>query len=154
MRNKVQNWMKDAHWKIARDLASKNDHIMISRFKVSDMVKKLSRKISSDNVRKMLNWGHFIFRQRLKHKSEEFNCQVHEVSEHYTSKTCGRCGNIHWNLGSSKNFKCPYCNFELDRDWNGARNVFLMNVERSIGLVSKKNPSSEGGSCNLQTTSS
>lgn len=154
MRNKVQNWMKDAHWKIARDLSSKNDHIMISRFKVSDMVKKLSRKINSDNVRKMLNWGHFIFRQRLKHKSEEFNCRVHEVSEHYTSKTCGRCGNIHWNLGSNKNFKCPYCNFELDRDWNGARNIFLMNVEKSIGLVSKKNPSLEGGSCNLQTTSS
>lgn len=32
MRNKVQNWMKEAHWKIARDLTLNNDHIMISRY--------------------------------------------------------------------------------------------------------------------------
>src|SRR5689334_6141631 len=48
------------------------------------MVKRLSRKINSENVRKMLNWSHFLFRQRLKHKAEEVDCRVYEVSEHYT----------------------------------------------------------------------
>jgi hypothetical protein len=30
----------------------------------------------------MLNWSHFLFRQRLKHKAEELDCRVYEVSEH------------------------------------------------------------------------
>ena len=88
-----------------------------------------------------------------KRKKKKVSHQISPWWDHRKQELSGWL-NIHWNLGSSKNFKCPYCNFELDRDWNGARNIFLMNVERSIGLVSKKNPSSEGGSCNLQTTSS
>ena len=42
-----------------------------------------------------------------------------------TSKTCGNC--FEWNeeLTLNKNdrlFRCPQCNFVIDRDWNGARN--------------------------------
>lgn len=136
MRNKIANKMKDVHWKMANDLTSNYDHIMISRFKVSDMVKRLSRKINSQTVRKMLSWRHFQFRQRLKSKAEEKGCRIYEVSEHYTSKTCGKCGKIHWKLGSNKTFKCPFCQFEIDRDWNGARNIFIMNVEKTVGTVS------------------
>jgi putative transposase len=100
------------------------------------MVKHIDRKIGSITVRKMMSWSHFLFRQRLKHKAEEYRCTVHEVSEHYTSKGCGRCGKIYWNLGGSKIFHCPFCHFELPRDWNGARNIFLMNIEKYVGVVS------------------
>jgi hypothetical protein len=31
MRNKIQNWVQDAHWKIANDLTTNNKHIMISK---------------------------------------------------------------------------------------------------------------------------
>jgi len=101
----------------------------------ADKLQKCKRKISSENVRKMLHWSHFLFRQRLKSKAEEWGCQVHEVSEHYTSMNCGRCGRLNRKLGKSKHFKCPYCFFELDRDQNGARNIFLMNVERYVGKI-------------------
>jgi transposase len=47
----------------------------------------------------MLNWNLFEFRQKLRHKALEFGAVVHEVSEHYTSKTCGKCGRIHCALG-------------------------------------------------------
>ena len=33
MNNKIQNWMRDVHWKMSRDLTQNNDHILISRFK-------------------------------------------------------------------------------------------------------------------------
>jgi hypothetical protein len=52
----------------------------------------------------MLNWSHFTFRQKLKHKAKEFGVVVHEVSEHYSSKGCGQCGMIHCNLKGSKTF--------------------------------------------------
>jgi transposase len=47
------------------------------------------------------------------------------VDEAYTSKTCGRCGSLHDGLGKSKVFKCPSCDFTLDRDVNGARNILI-----------------------------
>jgi putative transposase len=71
----------------------------------------------------------------LKQKAEESGCHVHEVPEHYTSKTCGKCGRLHWNLGKSEVFKCPFCGWTMDRDFNGARNIFIMNIETSIGHV-------------------
>ena len=83
----------------------------------------------------MLNWSHFEFRKKLKIKAEEFNCFIHEVSEHYTSKTCDNCGSIDWKLGGKKQFKCSKCKFSIDRDFNGARNIFLMNAKGHINPI-------------------
>ena len=69
------------------------------------------------------------------HKGALLGCRVHEVSEHYTSKTCGQCGQIHWALGGSKVFKCPHCSWKTDRDFNGARNIFIKSIGQFIGTV-------------------
>jgi putative transposase len=131
---KIKNLRRDMHWKISRDIVQEHKHIMISRFRVSDMVNRISRKIQSETVRKMLQWSHFEFRQRLKHKAEEFGAIIHEVGEHYSSKGCGQCGRIHWKLGGAKTFHCPYCHFKIDRDFNGARNILLMNMKPHLVL--------------------
>lgn len=47
------------------------------------------------------------------------------VDESYTSKTCGRCGNLNNKLGGNKIYKCTNCNLVIDRDINGARNILL-----------------------------
>ncbi len=122
------------HWKISRDIDLKHKHITISRFQVSNMMKRISRKIRSETVRKMLQWRHFEFRQRLKHKAEEFGSIVHEVGEHYSCKGCGNCGKIHWKLGGAKTFICPSCHFKIDRDFNKARSILLMNMEAHLIL--------------------
>lgn len=53
------------------------------------------------------------------------DCRVIEVSEAYTSMSCGACGMKNRELFGSKTFVCPYCAFECDRDVNGARNILL-----------------------------
>ena len=50
---------------------------------------------------------------------------VIDVTEEYTSKTCGRCGFLHNKIGSRRNFVCPKCKVCINRDVNGARNVLL-----------------------------
>jgi putative transposase len=130
---RIEGLKESFHKSLVVDLCKEYDHILISRFQVSGMVKRHERKINSVTVRKMLNWSHFSFRKRLIQHSEKVNVRVHEVSEHYTSKTCGRCGIINWDLKGEKIFKCPKCNFETDRDFNASRNIFLMNVESFIG---------------------
>jgi putative transposase len=125
---KIKNLKKDIHWKISKDIVQHYKHVFIPRFRVSGMIEKRNRNIGSETVRKLLNWNHFEFRRRLKHKAEEFRMVVHEVGEHYSSKGCGQCGRIHWKLGSSKWFHCPHCHFKIDRDFNGARNILIMNL--------------------------
>src|SRR5688500_7815520 len=102
--------MYAAHWNICNDLCSQYDEILIPRyilfkfwmvnlyfffrFRVSDMIRRDHRNIGSDTVRKMMLWSHYAFKQKLKHKGEQLGCKVHEVSEHYTSKSCGKCGKL------------------------------------------------------------
>ena len=45
--------------------------------------------------------------------------------EEYTSQTCGRCGQLNKELGKEKQFRCPGCGLNTDRDFNGSRNVLL-----------------------------
>lgn len=89
---KIENLKTDFHWQLAHQLCRSYEHIMIPIFRVSQMVNRFKRKIRSETVRQMLHWSHFAFRQRLHHKGEEWQTKVHEVSEHYTSKSCGNCG--------------------------------------------------------------
>src|SRR4029079_3692938 len=90
---------------------------------------------NAETTRKLLNWSHFKFRQRLKEMAELTSCVVHEVSEHYTSMSCGECGALHRKLGGNRQFKCPTCDFQIKRDFNGARNIFMMNVEQCVGQI-------------------
>jgi len=51
------------------------------------------------------------------------------VGEEYTSKTCTGCGNIDDKLGGKKWYECKACGTALDRDYNGARNIYIKNHE-------------------------
>ena len=68
------------------------------------------------------------FVDRLKDKALSFpGCNVFEVSESYTSKTCSECGAIDNKLGSKHVYACKnkHCRAFFDRDINGARNIWL-----------------------------
>lgn len=130
---KIDCLRQDAHWKIAKDLTDTFSQIMIPRFAVSKMVMKENRNIHKTTVKNMLLWSHFAFRQRLIQKGELNGCKIHEVSEFCSTKTCGRCFEMNDHVGSSKTFTCPHCDFKTDRDWNAARNIFLMNYHWEIG---------------------
>jgi transposase len=48
-------------------------------------------------------------------------------TEEYTSKTCGRCGELN-NVGKSEIYRCSKCLLVIDRDINGARNILIKNI--------------------------
>ena len=83
------------------------------------------RKINNNTVRTMLMLSHYSFKQKLQHKCNEYNKKLIICTEEYTSKTCGRCGELNDTLGSSKTFKCPSCKLIIDRDINGSRNILI-----------------------------
>ncbi|CAG8528002.1 12314_t:CDS:2, partial [Gigaspora margarita] len=95
--------------------------LLIPKFRTSDMVKRKNRKICSKTARAMLTWGHYSFREFMKHKSREYyNKNVIICSEEYISKTCGNCGFIN-NIKGAKRFSCSSCKISIDRGFNGAK---------------------------------
>mmetsp|Transcript_9049 Transcript_9049/g.16704 ORF Transcript_9049/g.16704 Transcript_9049/m.16704 type:complete len:85 (-) Transcript_9049:115-369(-) len=76
----------------------------------------------------MLTWAHYTFREMLQSKAELFPwVTVVECDETSTSKTCGNCGDVNPNLGSSKTFhyRDRGCGYAADRDINAARNILI-----------------------------
>ncbi|NMF67074.1 transposase [Brasilonema octagenarum UFV-OR1] len=125
LRNRIQNLVNEVHKKTACYLTNNYRVIFLPYFESSQMVAKSSRKIRSKTVRNMLTWAHYRFKSTLKHQASKRGCVVIDLSEAYTSKTCGVCGHRHAKLGGNKVHKCPSCGTQTPRDANGARNIML-----------------------------
>jgi putative transposase len=134
LRQRIRNLVDEAHKKVALDLTRRFDTVLIPDFKTKQMAQRrgredgLPRTIRSKTARSMLTWAHYRFRTFLTHKALERGKEVVVVTEEYTSKTCGACGHMNAKF-SSKVFKCAACGIEMDRDANGARNIFLKHIE-------------------------
>lgn len=131
---KIKDLVSDIHHKVAYFLVTNFDTVLLPTFKVSQMTLKANRKLRSKTVRAMLNWSHYQFKMFLKAKAEEYNCQVIDVSEAYTSKTCSYCGRVH-QIGGAKAMKCC-ANHPIDRDHNGGRGIFLRSLSATTVIES------------------
>lgn len=126
---RAKHYVDELHKQLAKHLASNYDLIMLPSFETSKMIKKDDRPFGKKTAREMASWAHYRFKQRLIFKCHELGSKVAIVNEAWTSKTCSSCGFIHHGLGSSKTFNCPQCKLRMDRDANGAKNIFLRNYQ-------------------------
>lgn len=122
IRWKIKDLISDLHHKTAHFLVTTFDTVLLPTFETSQMVTKLYSKVA----RSMLTFAHYRFKQFLKFKAKEYSCKVVDVSEAYTSRTCSYCGKIH-NIGNKKQMICS-CGANVDRDYNGARGIYLKNI--------------------------
>ena len=128
---RVKNLVSEVHKKVANDLCTNYDTIMLPVFASKQMVKKAKdpndkpRVISAKTARLLLTRRHFQFREYLKSKAIMRGKELVVVTEEYTTQCCGQCGNLKKNLGGSKVYKCAKCSFVCGRDENAARNIFL-----------------------------
>jgi len=97
--------------------------------------KKVTRKSKLNKrvkfVLQMLS--HYSFRQHLNNKCIEYGCHMEIVTEEFTSKTCTKCGQIEDKF-NKRTKKCSHCNYTINRDIGGARNILIKNID----LVLKK----------------
>lgn len=133
LRTKVKNVVDDLHRKTCNWLTSTFKYIFLPSFNVKPMVCKDGRVIGKSTARAMLSLSHFSFKQRLLHMGQSRGCEVNICSEAYTSKTCGCCGAQKNDLGGSREYTCTTCGLEIDRDYNGARNIYLRNTQYGYG---------------------
>lgn len=125
IRKKIRNRIADLHWKTINHLISNYDSILYPDFRITKMVKgyRLPRIIK----RLLYSFSFYQFNLKLINSSFRYGKKLVIVSESFTSKTCGNCGEIN-EVGSKETYKCQYCNFEMDRDIMASRNIYIKNV--------------------------
>lgn len=127
LRTKIKNMITDLHWKVARFLCKMFDNIMIGKMSTKDIIRKHTSVLTPESKRFCVALSHFTFIQRLQTKCEEFAVNYKEVDESYTSKTCGKCGEMRDDLAGAKIFECNQenCSYKMNRDIHGARNILI-----------------------------
>jgi putative transposase len=124
MIEKIKNCINDLHYKAITKL-SKYSLICIPKLNIKKIM--MEKKIPKMARRILHKQSHSGFIKRLKEKGEMSGIYVKVVSEHLTTKTCGRCFN-QYNVESAKTYDCPTCKLKIDRDINAARNIYIQQL--------------------------
>lgn len=125
MQNRIHDLIDELHHKAACFLVKNFDVIVLPAFETQGMVRRGARKLRAKSVRSMLTFSHFRFKTFLKHKAFEYGKIVLDQNEAWTSKTVSWTGEVNTKLGGAKVVKSKETGLEMDRDYNGARGIFL-----------------------------
>lgn len=126
--NRIKNLMSELHHKTSTFLCKRYRNIISPKLNVKSLIEKVPSK---EYRKSMLRMKLCEFNNLLKTKAEIYNSRVYSeedgVHERYSSRMCSRCRHI--NPKSSDEWKiCQNCGFQQDRDVNGAKNIYFMNV--------------------------
>jgi transposase len=123
--NLLTDQIRSAHIAVAKDLTSKFSHLILGKFDTQKLTEKAGSKLSKKTRVEIGCLSHYKFRERLSLECFKSGSSFRVVPEHFTSKTCGGCGEMNQTLGASKVFECKECGGCFDRDVNAARNMLV-----------------------------
>lgn len=109
------NLLDDLHNQVASWLCNTFSQILLPSFGTSKMLS--GGNLPSGMNRRMQGLAFYRFQEKLKGLCQAHGTELFLVGEEYTTKTCGCCGAINTEVGSSKVFQCPSCGLESDRDF-------------------------------------
>ena len=78
--------------------------------------------------------AHYKFRQYLANKCSEYDCKLYIKTEEYTSQLCSKCLKCSSNYIKREKI-CTICNYSINRDYNGARNIAIKNLQYLIDNI-------------------
>ena len=96
-----------------------------------------------ENKRRLHSWSFAQLYSFLEYKAEARGIEVVKVDPRHTSQTCSRCGYQHRsNRRSQSLFLCRQCGYQLNADYNAAKNI----REKYIASLASLGTSLPGGS--------
>ncbi|MBR2207689.1 MAG: transposase [Synergistaceae bacterium] len=137
---KISNQRKDFHFKLARKVCEEYAAICFEDLNLKGMKKLWGRKVS--------DLGFYKFIQILKYEASNFGTRIIFIDRYYaSSQICSECGYKNPEVKDLRirNWKCPECGTEHDRDRNAAINI--MRVGASTLRGDDIRPTSVGSCC-------
>ena len=126
---KIHNCRLDSLHKISHKLVMENNVVYMENLNVKGMLKNhnLARAISD------CSWSEL--KRQLHYKSDWDDTYIHEIFRFYpSSKTCSNCGHIMDSMQLNvRNWTCPKCGKQHDRDINAAINILKEGKRELIG---------------------
>lgn len=108
--------------RVSKNLSKQNKTILIGE--LSNLKKNIKSNFKSLNRQMQNNWNLQTFIRLLEYKNKLRGNQVIKVNEAWTSKTCCKCNNINYDLNlSDRQYICD-CGNDINRDINGAINIY------------------------------
>lgn len=115
----ITSCKKDYLHKVSTQLIRENQTIYIEDLNIKGM---LSNHHLAKSIQE-LSWYEFI--RMLEYKAKWYGRSIIKINRFYpSSKTCNNCGYIKQDLTlKDRNWICPKCHTEVDRDYNAALNI-------------------------------
>ena len=93
-------------------------------------------------------WHHIWAFRRLveyiEYKAPEQGVTVEHVEPEYTSQRCSRCGFTHEDNRHGEHFECQKCGYEVNADYNGAKNIGLRYARMQVHRLRSSQKSGGG----------
>lgn len=126
MHERIANRRKDRNHKLSLRLVQENAAIAFSKDNHRGVAKKFGKSVASA--------GHAQLRAQLAYKSLAGGTRYIEVASRNSTRTCSACGCLSGPTGLSglavREWQCPACGAEHDRDINAARNTLFLGLGR------------------------
>jgi putative transposase len=127
--DKERRVVNDILHKISREIV--NEALETDAMIAIGNLKGIRGKDMGNRLNRRLNgFPHYKLGKFIEYKARWLGIKVIKVNERNTSKICHRCGGKGIRKGSL--FKCPYCNYSCNADYNGAMNI----MKRAMGYTS------------------
>ncbi len=124
IRTKMDNLINDMHWKTISYLTNNYDYIFMGKLDSQECAKKSKNKTLN---RELTLFKHYEFRTKLRYVSIHKQNKLFIVKEHFTTKTCGKCGVLN-EVGIKSVYNCNSCEYKTGRDVNASRNILMKGV--------------------------
>ena len=124
--NFTKDYLHKLTSQISNDLHSLGIDVLILE-NLKGLRKSSSRKLGTSKG-KMINYiinsmPYSMFQNLLEYKCLNLGIKVEKINPAYTSKTCSKCGSRNTSRLRQEDFVCLDCNFHLNADLNGSRNI-------------------------------
>lgn len=123
--SKISRMVDDMHWKSINYLTNTNDNILIGNMSTKGIVKKETSVLRDEDKLLASRIKLSKYRERLEWRCNMNKVNYEMIDESYTSMICSICGYLKEDLGRNEIFNCSRCKKVIDRDVNGARNIYL-----------------------------
>ena len=130
LHERIANQRKDRNHKLSLRLVQENTLIAFSKDNHRGVAKRFGKSVASA--------GHAQLRAMLAYKSLTGGTQYIEVASRNSTKTCSSCGCLSGPTGLAglavRDWRCPACGAEHDRDTNAAINTLILGLGQPSNL--------------------